>query len=238
LLITKYLRRVVAAAAAGSLAGLAIAVPGAATAAAGPRAMAAGPVRMVAGPQGLSGLRAVPVRTSSTGVTYFELYSALWVSVAGGKSAVYFCLDADDSHPIGDGTKVQAWQCKGTKNQLWTAVPVSDTTPPPHVSSGAFEFVNADGGYCLDAETAPTPIGNGTKVQLWKCNGRPQQAWFGSGYFNGGETNYVNGRTDPANGSPLCLDVAAPSDGVQAKVQDCKYQDLTQLWDGEPPVSP
>jgi hypothetical protein len=102
----------------------------------------------------------------------------------------------------------------------------------------AFEFVNADGGYCLDAETAPTPIGNGTKVQLWKCNGRPQQAWFGSGYFNGGETNYVNGRTDPANGSPLCLDVAASSDGVQAKVQDCKYQDLTQLWDGEPPVSP
>ena len=64
-------------------------------------------------------------------------------------------------------------------------------------------------GKCLDAAgRGPT---NGTKVQIWTCNGGSNQVWQP---YNGGYRNPASGR---------CLDVPGSStaDGTQLQLWDC-----------------
>jgi mannan endo-1,4-beta-mannosidase len=77
--------------------------------------------------------------------------------------------------------------------------------------------VGVQSGRCLDAVGAGTA--NGTKLQLWDCNGRPNQAWtFGSG----GEVRGGSGR---------CLDAAGQgtSPGTAVDIWDCTGQ-ANQQW--------
>ncbi len=67
-------------------------------------------------------------------------------------------------------------------------------------------------GWCLDADLN-TMNANGTKVQLWPCNGQPQQRW----YFDG-----ANWRS--AAGPNRCMDVdiaATPTYGTKIQLWDC-----------------
>jgi Ricin-type beta-trefoil lectin domain len=74
------------------------------------------------------------------------------------------CLDADNSSPARNGTKVQAWQClAGGRNQAW---------------NWSFDGTIRSmwDGRCLDEDIAGGTF-NGTKVQVWDCNGQLNQKW-------------------------------------------------------------
>jgi Ricin-type beta-trefoil lectin domain/Ricin-type beta-trefoil lectin domain-like len=87
------------------------------------------------------------------------------------------CLDADTNTIGGNGTKVQLWDCNGGPNQKWEW---------PGYAYGKSLLGstnrNAQSNRCLDAD-ANTIGGNGTKVQLWDCNGRQNQFWENPGMF-------------------------------------------------------
>jgi hypothetical protein len=78
----------------------------------------------------------------------------------------------------------------------------SETTDPHTVQSSA--------GKCLDVN-APDQSLNGGKVQVWDCNGSPQQTWA------------LNGRSIKS-AAGKCLDVHAPdqnTNGARVQVWDC-----------------
>jgi hypothetical protein len=84
----------------------------------------------------------------------------------------------------------------------------------PAVQTGSYRnLVNEDSGRCLDAD-ANTIGGNGTKVQLWDCNGWSNQKWI---YDAVSHTIYslYNGR---------CLDAdlnTIGTNGTKMQLWDC-----------------
>jgi hypothetical protein len=90
------------------------------------------------------------------------------------------CLDAADApgdphqDPTKDGDKVQMWQCNGAINQAWT-FHETQTDPP------RFYITNDASGLCLDMNIANSDNSwtnfDGRTVQLWHCNGWPNQTW-------------------------------------------------------------
>jgi hypothetical protein len=96
----------------------------------------------------------------------------------------------------------------------------------PAVQTGSYRnLVNEDSGRCLDAD-ANTIGGNGTKVQLWDCNGQTQQYWLltpsGQGYQI---KNERSGR---------CLDAdtnTAGSNGGRVQLWDCNGKPQQQWID-------
>lgn len=54
------------------------------------------------------------------------------------------------------------WDCKPGDNQQWTL-------------NGDGSILGVGSGKCLDA-TAPG-TGNGTPLEIWTCNGGPNQTW-------------------------------------------------------------
>jgi Ricin-type beta-trefoil lectin domain len=82
------------------------------------------------------------------------------------------CLDADNSTLGQNGTKVQLWQCNGWDNQAWFLVPI------PNKPRGWYTITNlGHNRKCLDADNG-TIGGNGTRVQMWDCNGWENQQWL------------------------------------------------------------
>ncbi|MFJ9846905.1 RICIN domain-containing protein [Kitasatospora sp. NPDC101155] len=63
-------------------------------------------------------------------------------------------------------------------SQIPTAGPYAASTPDrPNITYRTKAFTNNHGGKCLDGDL--NGIGsNGTKVQLWDCNGWDNQAWY------------------------------------------------------------
>ncbi|AOC52591.1 putative secreted hydrolase [Microcystis aeruginosa NIES-2481] len=77
-------------------------------------------------------------------------------------------------------------------------------------------LVNA-GGKCLDIH-APDMRNNGSRVQVWDCNGQPQQQWS----FSGNALVNAGGK---------CLDIHAPdmrNNGSRVQVWDCNGQPQQQ----------
>jgi hypothetical protein len=80
------------------------------------------------------------------------------------------CLDADMNTIGANGTAVHLWTCNGGTNQQWTID-----------ADGAIR--NRYSGRCLDADWGTVVNGtntiftNGTKIQLWDCNGGHNQQW-------------------------------------------------------------
>ncbi|MFI5532999.1 RICIN domain-containing protein [Kitasatospora sp. NPDC051853] len=84
------------------------------------------------------------------------------------------CLDADLNTINYNGTKVQLWDCNGWSNQTWIWTPVSGQPV-------GYYWIQTEKNYkCLDADLG-TIGGNGTKVQLWDCNGWDNQIWIWDG---------------------------------------------------------
>jgi hypothetical protein len=84
-----------------------------------------------------------------------------------------------------------------------------------------YPFRIAVNGRCLDADRNTTG-GNGTKVQLWDCNGKPQQMW--TSQPDGTLVNRWSGR---------CLDAdrsTTGGNGTKVQLWDCNG-DVQQQWD-------
>ncbi|MEV4754544.1 RICIN domain-containing protein [Micromonospora sp. NPDC049559] len=115
------------------------------------------------------------------------------------------CLEADMNTINQLGTKVQLWGClPNAYNQMWRVV----------LANGGVELVNLQSNRCLDADINSDV--NGTRVQLWDCNGTYQQGWTFSGAGNrGGISNNAFFNRHP-NG-PCMLDAdlnSLPWDGT------------------------
>lgn len=80
------------------------------------------------------------------------------------------CLDADESTPGLNGTKVQLWNCGDNTdtNQLWRVYESTDNVYE--------KFQNVQTSQYLDADTN-TIDHNGTKVQLWSKFDVVNQMW-------------------------------------------------------------
>jgi hypothetical protein len=96
---------------------------------------------------------------------------------------------------------------------LWSAQPASAANP-------FFELRSAKNGWCLDADLN-TLNQNGTKVQLWPCNGQIQQRW------------YIEGTSWRSAISPnRCLDLNLGTpvvNGSKIQLWDCNFQPQ-QRW--------
>ena len=84
-------------------------------------------------------------------------------------------------------------------------------------------------GRCLDVDIS-SPVRNGTRVQVWDCNGQRNQRW-----------TYFSDRTirSSYDGRCLDLDVGAPvGNGTRIQVWDCNGWSNQQwfLWTNEPPI--
>jgi hypothetical protein len=88
----------------------------------------------------------------------------------GGSSA---CLDANLNTLPANGTRVQMWGCNGRGNQNWWLHAAGYTWngyPIFTITSGLV-------GPCLDGNANTLPA-NGTRVQMWACNGWSNQRWI------------------------------------------------------------
>lgn len=97
-------------------------------------------------------------------------------------AASWQCLDLPNAN-IYSGAPIQQWDCTSNNPQLW--LPTDYRTTPPETAAYCrgtwcqIEFTGAgrlkSSGYCLDV-----PGGSGAwgiKVQLWRCNNFPAQAF-------------------------------------------------------------
>ena len=90
--------------------------------------------------------------------------------------------------------------------------PSPSTSNPP---SGSGRIVGAQSGRCLDIPNATRT--NGTRVQLYDCNGQSQQAW-----------TLTSSKQLTAFGS-VCLDAAGSGNGSAVQIYSCNGQ-ANQQW--------
>ena len=108
-----------------------------------------------------------------------------------------------------NGARVQIWTANGTAAQRWV-FSNSGVTP-----AGNYRISSAvNGSFCLDVAAAGTA--NGTRVQLYQCNGTNAQSWNAVPVGNAFELR-------PANAPGSCLDVTGVSttDGTQLQIWQC-----------------
>ncbi|MGI5216146.1 RICIN domain-containing protein [Plantactinospora sp. CA-290183] len=74
------------------------------------------------------------------------------------------CLDGDRNTIPANGARVQLWACNGWTNQAWIFTSVSG------YPVGYYRVQNYHGRQCLDGDRNTIPA-NGSRVQLWACNG-------------------------------------------------------------------
>ncbi|PTA44269.1 non-reducing end alpha-L-arabinofuranosidase family hydrolase [Micromonospora sp. RP3T] len=118
----------------------------------------------------------------------------------------------------GGGNKKAAYT--SVLNALNAAAPTSGptsgpTTPPP--SGGAGRIIGAQSGRCVDVPNSTQT--NGTRVQLWDCNGQSNQQW-----------TYTSNKQLMVYGSK-CLDANAKgtANGTAIIIYDCNGQP-NQQW--------
>ncbi|GAA4038909.1 phospholipase A2 [Nonomuraea soli] len=130
------------------------------------------------------------------------------------------CLDAPRSSAA-NGTPVSLWDCnnQNRRNGVQTAAFRNIK------GMGTLEFAVNGGRKCLDADLN-TIGGNGTKVQLWDCNGQSQQFWIVTGKDHRGY-EIRNGRD-----VTKCLDAdlnTIGGNGTRVQLWDCNGQSQ-QRW--------
>ena len=92
--------------------------------------------------------------------------------------------------------------------------------PASAAQAGDGAFISGHDGRCLDSDVAG-PTHDGTKVQVWQCNGWKNQSW--SVGPNGTLRSLQDGR---------CLDediAGGTRNGTKVQVWDCNGQD-NQQW--------
>ncbi|WP_330186105.1 endo-1,4-beta-xylanase [Dactylosporangium sp. AC04546] len=90
--------------------------------------------------------------------------------------------------------------------------PSSSSSPPP---GGAKRIVGAQSGRCVDVPNSSH--NNGTRVQLYDCNGQTNQAW-----------TYTSSRQLTVYGN-MCLDAAGSGNGSAIQIYSCNGQ-TNQQW--------
>jgi len=95
-----------------------------------------------------------------------------------------------------------------------TASPTTSPTASPTTGT-ARRIVGAQSGRCIDVPNGSTS--NGTRVQLYDCNGQSNQSW-----------TYTSGRQLTILGS-LCLDAAGSGNGAAIQTYSCNGQS-NQQW--------
>jgi endo-1,4-beta-xylanase len=89
---------------------------------------------------------------------------------------------------------------------------VSPTASPP---GGANRIVGSQSGRCIDVPNASH--NNGTRVQLYDCNGQSNQQW-----------TYTSSKQLTVYGN-MCLDAAGSGNGAQIQIYSCNGQ-TNQQW--------
>jgi len=87
------------------------------------------------------------------------------------------------------------------------------TSPPPNPGGG--RIVGGQSGRCVDVPNASH--NNGTRVQLYDCNGQSNQAW-----------TYTSSRQLQVYGN-MCLDAAGTGNGAAVQIYSCNGQS-NQQW--------
>ena len=123
----------------------------------------------------------------------------------------------------GNGNKKAAYT--SVLNALNAAGPVQTTSPTPTGSSGspspstppsgAGRIVGAQSGRCIDVPNASH--NNGTRVQLYDCNGQTNQAW-----------TLTSSKQLTVYGT-MCLDAAGSGNGSAVQIYSCSGQ-ANQQW--------
>jgi endo-1,4-beta-xylanase len=93
--------------------------------------------------------------------------------------------------------------------------PSGGTTSSPPPAGGANRIVGAQSGRCVDVPNASHD--NGTRVQLYDCNGQTNQAW-----------TLTSSRQLTVYGS-MCLDAAGSGNGSAVQIYSCSGQ-ANQQW--------
>ena len=91
--------------------------------------------------------------------------------------------------------------------------PPAPTTPPP--AGGASRIVGAQSGRCIDVPNSSQ--NNGTRVQLYDCNGQTNQPW-----------TYTSSKQLTVYGN-MCLDAAGSGNGSAVQIYSCNGQ-TNQQW--------
>jgi hypothetical protein len=96
----------------------------------------------------------------------------------------------------------------------------SSSTAPPTVTGRALRPASAP-AQCLDVVDGN--FVNGAPVQIWNCNGGPQQKWV---YTTGGFSSVK------LAGTNFCLDAGSdnPADGTKLKIWQCYDRIPAQSW--------
>ncbi|WP_271190424.1 poly(ethylene terephthalate) hydrolase family protein, partial [Dactylosporangium matsuzakiense] len=94
-----------------------------------------------------------------------------------------------------------------------TTSPPPSSSPPPQ--GGAKRIVGAQSGRCVDVPNASHT--NGTRVQLYDCNGQTNQQW-----------TYTTSKQLQVYGT-MCLDAAGSGNGAAVQIYSCNGQ-TNQQW--------
>lgn len=97
------------------------------------------------------------------GFSYYELRNQL-----SGK-----CLDMATDVPMENGVRVQQWDCQGSPNQRWLAVPVQ----PGEDWVQLVNLKSATGPDRLCLDVTDRKYASGAPLQVWTCNGNWNQRW-------------------------------------------------------------
>jgi len=81
------------------------------------------------------------------------------------------CLDLP-GNSYNDGTQIEIWDCNGLPQQKWTYDPNMKT-----IYLASSRYAGRDASKCLDLRNGNPQSPDGTVVQLWDCNGQPNQQW-------------------------------------------------------------
>ncbi|MFI9010027.1 endo-1,4-beta-xylanase [Actinosynnema sp. NPDC053489] len=99
-----------------------------------------------------------------------------------------------------------------TSTTTTTGTTTTTTGPPP---TGANQIVGAQSNRCIDVPNASH--NNGTRVNLWDCNGQTNQQW-----------TYTTGKQLTVYGN-MCLDAAGSGNGAAIQIYSCNGQ-TNQQW--------
>ncbi|MFD0578511.1 endo-1,4-beta-xylanase [Dactylosporangium darangshiense] len=102
-----------------------------------------------------------------------------------------------------------------TTSPTVTTSPTGGGTSSPPPQNGGQRIVGSQSGRCIDVPNASH--NNGTRVQLYDCNGQTNQAW-----------TYTSSRQLQVYGN-MCLDAAGSGNGAAIQIYSCNGQ-TNQQW--------
>ncbi|MFC7759994.1 endo-1,4-beta-xylanase [Catellatospora bangladeshensis] len=134
--------------------------------------------------------------------------SPLLFNSGGGAKAAYTSV----LNVLNSATPQPSQSAPASPSPTASPGPSSSPTPP---ASGVGRIVGAQSGRCVDVPNASQT--NGTRVQLYDCNGQTQQRW-----------TYTASKQLTVYGSK-CLDAAGSGNGSEIQIYSCNGQ-ANQQW--------